>query len=497
MKKEFISRVTKQRFRSKDDLRKVFENEQLAERRQARLHPHKELKGVFQGRYYRVKVPTSWSPSSMPKLLNPSSPPVKGFKHAETSTSKHHATTTATSGGGKISSSSSSGSSAAKSTISELRKASRAEREDYFRDAWDRARKWWKLNWPVLVLNFGSICSLVGFTRSDVLELRCLSVTGSLSSVVYFLSQAQRSMMPILWSLTFASVNGFKIYQILVERKAKVNLPAEQLDVYRRQFEPHAITPKQFQYIMQKAETIKLKKGDVLIREGEVLRNVYLVTKGHTRAHHMGRRLTAVSYTHDPMTTTAASTTPHSAGSGDHRPAHAGPPSGGSGAWIGEMAFFERNWYQDEESPVSAVESVDKNGKKPTKGKANIKDNEDASNQVPVQSVSTTERAMYTIVALEDDTTVLSWSHADMQALMDRSADMKAALTRAMTAAIVSKVVGFTMSRKATGGGGGPAAWVGRLWAGSTQGPVEPVLQGPPTVAVRKPVFSVPEGKHE
>ena len=53
---------------------------------------------------------------------------------------------------------------------------------------------------------------------------------------------------------------------------------------------------------------------------------------------------------------------------------------------------------------------------------------------------------MYTIVA-QDDCTVLVWSHDDMEAMMERSTDMRAALTRAMTSAVVAKVVNFTVSR--------------------------------------------------
>lgn len=36
----------------------------------------------------------------------------------------------------------------------------------------------------------------------------------------------------------------------------------------------------------------------------------------------------------------------------------------------------------------------------------------------------------------------MRWSHADMEALMARSTDLRAAMTRAMTAAIVGKVRG-------------------------------------------------------
>eukprot|EP00977_Amphora_coffeiformis_P020391 scaffold8204_cov177-Amphora_coffeaeformis.AAC.9 len=291
---------------------------------------------------------------------------------------------------------------------------------------------------------------------------------------------ATRSLIPILWSLTFASVNSFKIYQILVERKANVNLPKDQLDVYRRQFEPHGITPKQFEYIMKKAEIIRLKKGEVLIREGDPLRHVFLITTGHTRAHHLGRRLTAVSYAHEPMKDEPNVPNPS-------------PATGASGAWVGEMAFFEMAWSQGDGKNKSEK-------KQETDDEAVPSGAEGEGVQAP-KAPSPTERAMYTIVALEDNTTVFAWTHADMEALMKKSIDMRTALTRAMTAAIVSKVVGFTISRKSSGGGA--AAWIGRLWPGATQGPVEPsgstvepVVDGPHKVPLPlRPVFAVPESK--
>ena len=57
--------------------------------------------------------------------------------------------------------------------------------------------------------------------------------------------------------------------------------------------------------------------------------------------------------------------------------------------------------------------------------------------------------SMYTIVAAED-CVVLRWSHQDLQTLMAKSTDMRAALTRAMTAAVVGKVIQFTVSRSKT-----------------------------------------------
>lgn len=53
-------------------------------------------------------------------------------------------------------------------------------------DTWSW-RSWWKLNAPLLVLNFGFFANLVGFTRADVLELRSLAMTGNTSFVIYSL----------------------------------------------------------------------------------------------------------------------------------------------------------------------------------------------------------------------------------------------------------------------------------------------------------------------
>ena len=114
---------------------------------------------------------------------------------------------------------------------------------------------------------------------------------------MYFFSlPGPRDWTPILWTCTFIAVNGAKIYDILVERKGSVNLTTEEQVIYEQYFQPHGHTVKQFQYIMEKARTIRLKKGEVLIREGDVMKDVFLVTSGRTRAHHLGRRLTAVSF---------------------------------------------------------------------------------------------------------------------------------------------------------------------------------------------------------
>ncbi len=258
---------------------------------------------------------------------------------------------------------------------------------------------WLHSNRAVLILNFGSFCTLVGFMRSDVLELRSLALTGNCMFIIYVLHQNPILWPSVGWSGLFASVNAFKIVQILHERTAEVHMTEDQQILFVSHFMSHGITPKQYERIIQKAKKLKLKKGEVLVRSGDKLEHVYLVAEGATRALILGRFVTAASTNPDTK--------------GDQK------AGGDSGAWIGEMAFLDRLWELEQKKTAES-----------SKKKA--------------------EATMYTIVC-DEDCTVLSWSHEDMAELMGSSTDLRSALTRAMTSALVGKVVNLTISRTQKG----------------------------------------------
>jgi CRP-like cAMP-binding protein len=287
--------------------------------------------------------------------------------------------------------------------------AKKGAREDFQ----TRFMAWLRANWGVLAVNIGSMCTLIGFTRSDVLELRILSVLGSVMGVVYNVSHPQILWPPVLWGCTFLSVNGFKIYQIVQERNADVHMTDQQEDIFVEHFMPHGVTPKQFEKIYRKADKIKFKKNDLIVRAGDKLDRIYLVVSGSTQASILGRHVTA------------ASTTPET--KGDQK------QGGDSGAWVGEMAFLDSFWEKEQAKM------------KLTKKKTGQVDKK-ANTEQPSSAKADLTKAIYTIVTTED-TTVMSWTHDDMAELMNTSGDLRSALTRAMTSALVGKVVNLTISR--------------------------------------------------
>ena len=269
-----------------------------------------------------------------------------------------------------------------------------------------------------------SMCTLLAFTRSDILELRCLSVTGNCCFIVYSLSQKIILWPNIFWSMLFGSVNSWKIYQILDERNASVSMTKEEEKIFVDFFMPHGVTPKQFERIEMSAKVLNLKKGELLIQKGEKPHSVYLIVKGSTNALVLGRRLTAASTSFETK---------------------GGQKEGGdSGAWAGEMAFLKQFWEKEQRSIIQQSEdkAVHTGEKEKTTKDMNV--------DVNVKSIPTgggiSEAYIYSIIATED-CTVMSWSHKEMEGLMKSSTDLRSALTRAMSSALVGKVVNLTISR--------------------------------------------------
>ena len=353
------------------------------------------IKGVHRGNYFRVTVPPKQSIlPEVPKLPSPVGPALKSFKSVPPPAST---TTTATeqssSSSNVVSQASGTAAAAAAATAAS---SAREQASEQMKNYLDWIYAWWKENWSILTMNFGSLCTLLAFTRTDVLELRALSVSGSVCFIVYTVAQTPIRWLTVGWTTLFGSVNSYKILQIINERHSHVSMTEEQEESYEKFFMPNGITPKQFEAIEKRAQRIFVQKNEPLIKQGSQQRFVYLVIEGSTRASVMGRYLTAAS-------TNVAS-----------HPTREVPEAGNAGAWVGEMAFLESCW---------------------GKGTDNNNNNDTAN------------RAMYTVVAKED-CVVWRWSHEDMAALMAMSSDMNAALTRAMTSAIVGKVIGFTTSRR-------------------------------------------------
>ena len=262
-------------------------------------------------------------------------------------------------------------------------------------------------------------------------------MTGNVCFIVYSLSQKTILWPNIFWSLLFGSVNSWKIYHIFDERNASVSMTKDEEKMFVDFFMPHGVTPKQFERIQQSSKMLKLKKGELLIQKGEKPHSVYLIVDGSTNAMVLGRRVTAASTTLETKGTQKI--------------------GGDSGAWAGEMAFLKQFWEKEQRSIIQHSEekaAVSEANDKQVKGKVDW--NAKLKSMPSGGGSGIHEAFIYSIIATED-CTVMAWTHEEMEELMKSSTDLRAALTRAMSSALVGKVVNLTISR---GNNSGKLPWL-------------------------------------
>lgn len=308
-----------------------------------------------------------------------------------------------------------------------------------------KLRQWLKDNAGIIVLNFGSICSFISFTRMDILELRVLSITGSLSSIVYFLSRPPPLVIaPVIWGSVFAGTNFYMTYLIYEERKGKPQpMTAEEESTYEEHFLPHAVTPRQYEKLLKISQRLELRRGDVLIQKGEKMHNVQLVVSGATDAvNTLSRRVSAAS------------------SSKGNKEKLAG---GDAGAWIGEIAYFDYLAERDKQrgafkKPIVTPPPTIKDLPLATTATAtdvaakDIAPSSKTEDVAPTTTTTTTrenatQNAILTYIATEDKTIVYQWDFDELADLMETSADLRSSISRAMTAAVVGKVVNLYISR--------------------------------------------------
>ena len=294
-----------------------------------------------------------------------------------------------------------------------------------------KLKQWLKDNAGIIILNFGSICSFMSFTRMDILELRVLSITGSVSSIIYFSSRPPPLVVaPIIWSSIFTGTNLYMIYLIYEERKGKTEpMTIEEESAYEEHFLPHAVTPRQYEKLLKIAKKRELSRGDVLIQKGDKMKKVYLVVNGATEAvNTMSRRVTAASSRKGNKESLAG---------------------GDAGAWIGEIAFFDYLAERDQQgqsfqppSPPPAITKALPLATAPSVSERNILPKEPTMTRE-----SATQNAILTYIATKDSTIVYEWDFVELADLMRSSSELRSSVSRAMTAAVVGKVVNLYISK--------------------------------------------------
>jgi CRP-like cAMP-binding protein len=256
----------------------------------------------------------------------------------------------------------------------------------------------------VLLLNVGMTASLIGMSCSDMLQLRSLSLAGSLCGMVFNFTRKPPMTAPLIWGGAFAALNLYHIVSIVRERMPS-DFTFEEQTVHDLFFTKVGLRPREFQKIHHLCSHTVLKEGDVLCEQGAVNDNVHFVING------------SVEILIDDE--------------------HKGIIAGGSrGAVIGEITFLVCVRQQQQKAPLK--------NKRPA-----IVVQEDGSQQVEIvveESCSSEDIKVPTVfvssatITAREPTSVATFPTSKLQELFRKRPDLLAAWNSVCSDAVVSKL---------------------------------------------------------
>jgi CRP-like cAMP-binding protein len=139
------------------------------------------------------------------------------------------------------------------------------------------------------LIHAANLAFLVSFLVRDILALRLLSVAGGSFLLASFLLADPVSWASVGWNVVFSCINGAQITRLLLERRP-VRLSRDERALSELAFAQ--LAPRDVRRLAQVAHFDELPRGEVLAREGEKPRALWLVVEGAVRVESAGAQLT-------------------------------------------------------------------------------------------------------------------------------------------------------------------------------------------------------------
>jgi hypothetical protein len=88
---------------------------------------------------------------------------------------------------------------------------------------------------PLVLLNLANVLYLASYLVRDILQLRALTVAGSLVLLLFNVLQPSPLWSGIAWGVLFSAINIYQIYRLLLERRP-VRLREDEQHLYQLVF---------------------------------------------------------------------------------------------------------------------------------------------------------------------------------------------------------------------------------------------------------------------
>ena len=138
---------------------------------------------------------------------------------------------------------------------------------------------------PDLFFHAANLLMLAAYSVRDVLWLRLLAVTASFVALPFYFLQPRALWAPVMWCAVFISINLFRSWNILRDRRP-VQLNAEEEKVRRLVFRD--LPARKVLQVLSLGSWISVKAGEKLLEAGRLPESIALLVEGRVLAMRRG-----------------------------------------------------------------------------------------------------------------------------------------------------------------------------------------------------------------
>ena len=140
----------------------------------------------------------------------------------------------------------------------------------------------------------GGFATIAAYSTTDQLKLRCLFAVGGITgSILPNLYRKPRLIIPVFWSVIFLTINGARIYELMMERKP-ITFNDEDLKIYEQTFYGF-LTPAQFDKLMKIGVVQEFQPGFELKKEGQPSQDLILILEGAVDLQKLGSSVSTIN----------------------------------------------------------------------------------------------------------------------------------------------------------------------------------------------------------
>ena len=139
------------------------------------------------------------------------------------------------------------------------------------------------------LIHIANVLYVLSYSVRDILWLRLLTVVALVALIPYYYTRSPPLYEAIYWNLLFLVINVFQLWRLLLERRPVVLTP-EQRQLHRLAFA--SLRPRAFLKLLSLGQWETVAGGQELVRAGEPLERLSVISEGNARVEVDGRPVT-------------------------------------------------------------------------------------------------------------------------------------------------------------------------------------------------------------